>query len=66
MKTVRARDSVRRRLADQTTSLGNEHMYRPRKSPTLKMKKCIALNSKGCVAGFVGAIEMVMGGNTAC
>lgn len=66
MKRVRARESVRRRLADQTTSRGKEQMYRPRKSPMLKMKKCIALKSKGWVAGFVGRIEIVIGGNTDC
>lgn len=66
MKRVRARERVKRRLADQTTSRGKEQMYRPRKSPMLKMKKCIALKSKGCVAGFVGRIEMVIGGNTDC
>ena len=31
----------------------------------LKTKKCMALKSKGCVAGFVGRIEIVIGGNTA-
>ena len=66
MKSVRARDNVRSRLADQIRNIGNEQTYLPRKSPMLKTRKCTALKSRGCTAGFVGCIEVVMGGNTAC
>lgn len=36
---VRARESVRSRLADQISRLGKEQMYLPAKSPRLKTRK---------------------------
>ena len=65
MNSVRASDKTRSRLADHTSSLGNEQIYRPKKSPTLKTRKWIAVKSNGWVSGFVGLMEIVIGGNTA-
>ena len=53
-------------FADQISRAGNEQTQRPKKSPTLKTRKCIALKSKGCVSGFVGWMDVVIGGKTAC
>jgi len=39
MKSVRARESVRSRFADQMTKRGCAHIVRPVKSPTLKTRK---------------------------
>ena len=63
--SVRASDKARSRLADHTSSFGNEQIYRPKKSPTLKTRKWIAAKSNGWVFGFVGLMEIVIGGNTA-
>jgi hypothetical protein len=65
MNSVRASDKVRSRLADHTSSFGNEQRYRPKKSPTLKTRKWTAAKSNGWVFGFVGLIKIVIGGNTA-
>lgn len=65
MKSVRAAEKLSRRRDDHTRSRGNEHKKRPVQSPMLKTKKCTALKSRGCVAGLVGWIEIVIGGNTA-
>ena len=65
MNSVRATDKTRSRLADHTSSLGNEQIYRPRRSPMLKTRKWIAVKSNGWVFGFVGLMEIVIGGNTA-
>jgi len=65
IKQVRAKDSVRRRFADHMTTEGKAQIYRPRKSPTLNMRKWIALKRSGCVLGLVGCIEAVIGGKTA-
>lgn len=54
MNKVRATDRVKRRLESHMRNIGNEQTYRPKKSPTLKTRKCKAVKSKGCVAGFVG------------
>jgi hypothetical protein len=64
-KSVRRNDKVRRRLSDQMSKRGNEQRYRPAKSPMLNTRKWAALNRSGCVSGFVGLIDAVMGGNTA-
>ena len=37
--SVRPSDKARSRLADHTSSFGNEQTYRPRKSPMLKTRK---------------------------
>lgn len=63
--SVRASDKARSRFADHTSSFGNEQMYRPRKSPTLKTRKWIAVKSKGWIFGFVGLMKVVIGGNAA-
>ena len=65
MNSVRASDKARSRLADHISSFGNEQIYRPRKSPTLKTRKWIAEKSNGWVSGFVGLMDIVIGGNTA-
>jgi hypothetical protein len=63
--SVRASDKARSRLADHTNSFGNEQTYRPSKSPILKTRKWTAVKSNGWVFGFVGLMEIVIGGNTA-
>ena len=65
MKSVRRRESVSRRRADQTWRRGKEQIVRPAKSPTLNMRKWMALNTSGCTDGFVDVTEIVMGGKTA-
>ena len=65
MNSVRASDKARSRLPDHTSSFGNEQTYRPKKSPTLKTRKWIAAKSSGWVFGFVGLMDIVIGGNTA-
>ena len=64
MNRTLASDRVRRRLADQMSMNGMEHVFLPKKSPTLKTRKWIAVNNSGCVAGFVGRIDRVIGGKT--
>lgn len=65
MNSVRASDKARSRLADHTSNLGNEQRYRPKKSPMLKTRKWTDAKSNGWVFGFVGLMEIVIGGNTA-
>jgi len=64
MKRVRARDIVRILLADQITTRDHPQMLRPEKSPRLKIRKCNALKKRGCIAGLVDLIVIVMGGKT--
>ena len=40
--------------------------YRPNQSPTPKTRKWSELKKSGCIAGFVGTIEIVMVGKTDC
>jgi hypothetical protein len=47
MKSVRAKERTRRRFADQILTIGNAHMDRPKKSPTLNARKWIALKRSG-------------------
>lgn len=63
---VRASDNARRRLPDQIRKIGKEQTYRPRKSPMLNTRKWIEVNNRGCVSGFTGRMEVVIGGKTAC
>lgn len=65
MNRVRAREKVKRRLADQTRNRGCEQRRRPMKSPTLKTKKWTALKRSRLVSGFTGMTEIVIGGKTA-
>ena len=65
MNSVRASDKARSRLADHTSNFGNEQIYRPKKSPMLKTRKWTAAKTNGWVSGFVGLIDIVIGGNTA-
>lgn len=65
MKSVRRRERLSKRRADQTCSLGSEQMERPVKSPMLNMRKWTALNTSGWTRGLVGWTEMVIGGKTA-
>ena len=57
---------MRRRLAHQIMSRGIPHRYRPNKSPTLYATKWSELKRSGCIAGFVGTINIVMVGKTDC
>ena len=54
MKRIRAIDIERRRLPDQMSMKGKEQTQRPKKSPILKTRKWMALNSKGWNVGLVG------------
>ena len=65
MNSIRATDKARSRSADHTSSFENEQIYLPKKSPMLKIKKWTAEKSSGWVFGFVGLMEIVIGGNTA-
>jgi hypothetical protein len=64
MKSVRASERKRRRLAHQMRSLGKLQRYRPNQSPTLKTRKWSEVKKSECVAGLVGPIDIVMVGNT--
>lgn len=47
MNNVRDRDSANRCFADHTNNLGNEQMYRPKKSPRPNTRKWIEVKSRG-------------------
>jgi len=64
MKSVRASERAIRLFADQIRSLGMLQRYRPNQSPTPKTRKWSELKKSGCMAGFVGTIEIVMVGKT--
>ena len=66
MKSVRASESPSRLFADQISSLGMLQRYRPNQSPTPKTRKWSEVKKSGCIAGFVGIIEIVMVGKTDC
>lgn len=54
MNSVRVSERVRRRFADHMSKDWNEHIYRPKKSPMLNTRKCIALNNNECIVGLTG------------
>lgn len=54
MKRVRRSDRVRRRREDQTRKRGIAQIYRPARSPILKIRKWVAVKSRGLKDGSVG------------
>jgi hypothetical protein len=64
IKSVRASERPRRRLEDQIRNRGIPQRSRPDQSPTLKTRKCSELKRSGCIARFVGTIDIVMAGKT--
>ena len=62
MNNVRKRDIARIFLADQIIKRGNEQLYRPARSPMLKIKKWTAVNSEGWMPGFIGCTRTVVAG----
>lgn len=57
---------MRRRLAHQMRIRGIPQRYRPNQSPTLNTTKWSELKRSGCIAGFVGTIDIVRVGKTDC
>jgi hypothetical protein len=57
---------MRRRLAHQMRIRGIPHMNRPNQSPTLNTTKWSVLKRSGCIAGFVGRMDIVIAGKTDC
>jgi len=47
MNSMRESDMARRLFADHIRRWGNAQTYRPKKSPMLNMRKCIALKKSG-------------------
>ena len=66
MKSVRVSESTSSFFGRQIRSLGMLQRYRPNQSPTPKTRKWSELKKSGCIAGFVGTIEIVMVGKTDC
>jgi hypothetical protein len=64
MKSVRASERTRRRLAHQIRSRGIPQRYLPNQSPKLYTTKWSELKKSGCIAGLVGTMDIVMAGNT--
>lgn len=64
MNRVRRSDKSTKRRPDQIMSGGHEQNSRPKKSPTLKIKKWRELKMRRLVVGSIGSTDTVMGGNT--